>query len=333
MVTVTKNGEFYQKQFVSFTIWNPEPSSGTSGESNQLPPLTATAGPDLLALPGEKVTLRGTGSTNPYGEWWQMEHSWSQTAGPAVTLSDVTKGDPFFTIPEDAAPGAVYAFTLTVIDREGESDSDDMTVTVLAPTPPTAKAGPDLTSPAGAPVTLQGKGSYNPHGKWYKMEHIWIQTEGPAVTLSDPTKGDPTFTIPEYTPVGTTYAFTLSVTDKDGESDSDSMTVTVTPPSPPTPPTANAGPDLTSAAGAQVTLQGMGSHNPHGKWYKMVHLWTQTAGPAVELSDVTKGDPFFTIPADAADGTTLEFQLTVTDKEGETDSDTVVVTVRRGEGG
>ena len=39
------------------------------------------------------------------------------------------------------------------------------------------------------------------------------------------------------------------------------------------------------------------------------------------------GDPRFTIPTDAADGTTLVFQLTVTDQEGQSDSDTVTVTV------
>ncbi len=333
VVTVTKNGEFYQKQFVSFTIGNPEPPAGAGGSGDPAPETTAGAGPDLAGAAGQSVTLQGTGSTNPYGEWWEMEHQWTQLSGPTVTLSDATAGDPSFTLPEDAEEGTTLEFELTVTDKEGQSDSDTVTVTVVAPSPPTANAGPDLTSLAGAPVILQGKGSHNPHGKWYKMEHLWNQTAGPAVTLSDVTKGDPSFTIPEYTPVGTTYAFTLTVTDRDGETDSDSMTVTVTAPSPPTPPTANAGPDLTSPAGAPVTLQGKGSHNPHGKWYKMVHLWTQTAGPAVELSDVTRGDPFFTIPADAADGTTLEFQLTVTDKEGETDSDTVTVTVRSGDGG
>ncbi len=66
----------------------------------------------------------------------------------------------------------------------------------------------------------------------------------------------------------------------------------------------------------------------------MAHQWTQVSGPTVTLTHpktfqpaANFGDPSFTIPADAAAGTKLEFQLTVTDKEGESHSDTVIVTV------
>ena len=100
-------------------------------------------------------------------------------------------------------------------------------------------------------------------------------------------------------------------------------------------PTACAGPDLTGAPGGQVTLEGQCSTNPYGRWHQMAHQWTQLSGPSVTLTHPQEskqaankfGDPRFTLPADAAAGTTLEFQLTVTDKEGESDSDTVTVTV------
>ena len=69
----------------------------------------------------------------------------------------------------------------------------------------------------------------------------------------------------------------------------------------------------------------------------MAHQWTQLSGPSVTLTHPQAarynqaaskfGDPRFIVPADAADGTTLEFQLTVTDQEGGSDTDTVTVTV------
>ena len=327
VVTVTKDGEFYQKQFVSFTIGNPAPPDGADGSGGPAPETTAEAGPDLAGAPGQIVTLQGTGSANPYGEWWKMAHAWTQLSGPAVTLSDATVGNPSFTLPDDAVVGTTLEFQLTVTDKEGQSDSDTVTVTVL-PTP-TAKAGPDLTGTLGESVTLQGKGSTNPYGRWHQMAHRWTQLSGPTVALSDPTKADPSFTVPAGAADGTTLEFQLTVTDREGQSDSDTMIVTVTV----ILPTAKAGPDLTGAPGESVTLQGKGSTNPYGRWYKMAHAWTQLSGPTVTLSDLTKADPSFTIPADAADGTTLEFQLTVTDEEGHSDSDTVTVTVQSGDGG
>ncbi len=69
----------------------------------------------------------------------------------------------------------------------------------------------------------------------------------------------------------------------------------------------------------------------------MAHQWTQLSGPSVTLTHPKAeqynqaadkfGDPRFTIPADAAAGTTLELQLTVTDEEGGSDTDTMTVTV------
>ena len=165
------------------------------------------------------------------------------------------------------------------------------------------------------------------------MAHAWTQLSGPTVTLDKPTHGDPTFTVPSGAADGTTLEFSLTVTDKEGESDSDTMTVTVAAPETVL-PTACAGPDLTGAPGAEVTLQGKCSVNPYGRWHQMTYQWTQFSGPAVTLTHPRKtqpaskfGDPRFIVPADAAEGTTLEFQLTVTDQEGESDSDTVAVTV------
>ena len=143
------------------------------------PTPTACAGPDLTGAPGGQVTLEGRCSTNPYGRWHQMAHIWAQLSGPTVTLSDVTRGNPSFTVPADAADGATLEFQLTVTDQEGESDSDTVAVTVVVPelVRPTANAGPDLTGAPGE-RTLQGKGSVNPYGRW-QMTHQWTSSPAP----------------------------------------------------------------------------------------------------------------------------------------------------------
>ena len=125
---------------------------------------TANAGPDLTGAPGESVTLQGKGSTNPYGRWYQMTHSWTQLSGPTVALDEPTHGDPAFTIPADAADGTTLEFRLAVMDEKGESDSDTMIVTVAPPETiqPTAKAGPDLTARRARALPCKAKAARTP---------------------------------------------------------------------------------------------------------------------------------------------------------------------------
>ena len=193
-----------------------------------------------------------------------------------------------------------------------------------------ACAGPDLMGAPGETVTLQGRCSTNPSGPWHHLTHAWTQLNGPEVQLSDPTRGDPSFTIPANAADGTLLEFQLTVTDQEGQSDSDAVVVTVDSTPPPTPPTACAGDDLEAQPGDTVTLEGTCSTNPHGVWWRMAHLWTQPEGQNIALSDPTKGRPTFTVPADAAPGTVYTFTLTVTDKDGESDSDSMTVTVPGG---
>ncbi|MEJ2384353.1 MAG: CAP domain-containing protein [Xanthomonadales bacterium] len=112
------------------------------------------------------------------------------------------------------------------------------------------------------------------------------------------------------------------MTDDDGAIGSDDMTVTVVAPPPVNQaPTADAGPDRTIQAGARITLNGGGS-DPDGAiaaW-----SWRQVEGPTVALSGANARDVSFTAPDKAA---TLRLRLTVTDDDGATDTDDVVLTV------
>ncbi|GAB4527823.1 MAG: hypothetical protein Fur0018_13670 [Anaerolineales bacterium] len=78
--------------------------------------------------------------------------------------------------------------------------------------PPMANAGPDQNVEIGTAVTLDGSGSSDPDGNT-PLTYGWTQTGGPAVTLSDATAVNPTFTAPNVSDVLT---FTLTVTDSLG---------------------------------------------------------------------------------------------------------------------
>ena len=88
-------------------------------------------------------------------------------------------------------------------------------------------------------------------------------------------------------------------------------------------PVANAGPDQTIECnrGGTVTLDGSASHDPDGE--SITYAWKQLSGTTVSLT-VSGATATFT----AAPPGVYEFQLTVTDTNGASASDNVVVTIR-----
>ncbi len=92
---------------------------------------------------------------------------------------------------------------------------------------PTADAGPDQSVSSAAVVTLTGLGSTDPDND--TLTYAWTQTAGTAVTLSDATAAQPTFTAPTLN-IGdpaTTLTFSLTVTDGTFTSSADTVSITV----------------------------------------------------------------------------------------------------------
>ena len=101
-----------------------------------------------------------------------------------------------------------------------------------------------------------------------------------------------------------------------------STTATINFPAPVEGLIADAGDNQTVDAGTVVTLDASGSLNTNGD--VAAYFWEQTSGVAVNLDDEESMTPSFLAPNES---TTLNFDLTVYDLDGNESTDSVIITV------
>ncbi|MBU1172957.1 MAG: hypothetical protein KKD44_25635 [Proteobacteria bacterium] len=291
--------------------------------------ITASANPTALDE-GSSTQVQLIGSAmDTLGD--ALEYSWAQTEGPIVTLSGA--GDAAtrsFTAPNVGYGGAILTFQLTVTDLHSNSNtSDPVTVTVnFVNQVPLANAGPDLyldrdTSPDT--ITLQGS-AHDPDGG-DTITIAWAQVSGNPVTLSSSNTATPSFSLAEVSSSDSSLEFRISVTDLSGAVTTDTMIVSLT--SPPT-AQAQASPnnvDEVHGSTVPVTLVGSGSTDPEGDIVSYVWAYSGSLSLTVSNDDTTRPDRVIQIPEVGFGGAQLEFILTVTDSSGNTDSDTLTITV------
>ncbi|MBI4718399.1 MAG: thrombospondin type 3 repeat-containing protein [Planctomycetes bacterium] len=99
---------------------------------------TADAGPDQQVVSGAPVTLDGTGSFGSGAG--PLTYQWSQTSGPAVSLSGTASATATFVAPTVSSGSVDLLFRLTVTE-DGLSAEADTMVTVAAPPPPSGGGG------------------------------------------------------------------------------------------------------------------------------------------------------------------------------------------------
>jgi PKD repeat protein len=116
-LTVTDNGGARGSATVGITVQ----------QGNRAP--TANAGADQLNRdPGTTISLNGSASLDVDGD--MLSYQWTQTAGPAVTLTGANTATPSFTTA--ARTTATYTFTLTVTDNGSPPLSGQDSVNVSA---------------------------------------------------------------------------------------------------------------------------------------------------------------------------------------------------------
>lgn len=204
---------------------------------------------------------------------------------------------------------------LEIIDEPPSDDGD-------ANRAPRADAGRNQFVDEGAPVELDGSGSVDPDGDG--LSYAWRQVSGPAVELEDADRGVAFFDAPPVE-ADARLVFRLTVSDGRLESTDDvevyvadllgGASVEVT---------ADAGPDQEVLGGTVVELDGSGSIGDGGG--PLEFLWTQRAGPAVDLAADDRPIVSFTAPLDNQESVVLVFELRVTQEDG-VDSDLAEVTV------
>ena len=233
-----------------------------------------------------------------------------------VTLSDNSVLAPTFTTPVNGPQD--LEFELTVTDTQNPDPllatvTDSVTIHVTNQAP-IADAGPDQQATANELITLDATGSSDPDG--HSLTYTWLQIAGTTVTLSNQNAAHPTFARGGRRHFG---GLQLTVDDGHGLQGTDTVKIG----NGNNDPTAEAGGDQTKLVSTTVTLDGTGSSDPDPN-QPLSYTWTQIGGTTVTLSNVNAASPTFTAPVLPGD---LQFQLTVDDGFGGTNSDTVTIHV------
>jgi PKD repeat protein len=193
---------------------------------------------------------------------------------------------------------------LTVTDSHGENSTDTTSVTILN-APPEVEAGNNQTVNEGDTVSFIGDFTDPGIGDTHTIEwNFGDGTPGSTGTL------EPTHV---YADNGT-YSVTLTVTDDDGASTSDTLNVTVENVA----PIVDAGEEQTTNEGDIVSFAG--SFTDPGTADTHLIEWDFGDGTTISPGTLTPTHTY-------ADNGTYTVNLTVTDDDGASTSDTLIVTV------
>ncbi|MFT5037052.1 MAG: peptidoglycan hydrolase-like protein with peptidoglycan-binding domain, partial [Candidatus Azotimanducaceae bacterium] len=248
----------------------------------------------------EVVSLDGSASRDSDGSI--ASYAWAE--GSAI-LS--TEQSPTLTLNHGA-----HVLVLTVTDDEGATNTDTVVITVVdgPNTDPSADAGLDQTvidtdRNGSHAVVLSGSGA-DTDGTI--ASYVWTENKGVFSTVQNP----------NLIFAQGVHTLTLTVTDNDGGTDTDTVVLTVVD-GPNAAPVAEAGSaqtvtDTDRDDSQAVTLRGSGS-DTDGKIVS--YSWTESR----KVLSTTQ-NPTLTL-----DQGVHTLTLTITDNEGATDNDTVVVTV------
>jgi len=267
-----------------------------------------------IVLPPVDITASvtgGNGTITPSGDvkvHYDSSREFTFTGDKGYGVADVE-------VNGTSVGGAISKYTIQNVETA-------QTITVSFQKLPVAVAGPAQTVTEDTTVTLNGQNSNDPAGG--SLSYAWTQTKGPSVGLSSPSAAATTFQAPAAGTSGVELVFQLTVTDSAGLTAASECTIHVNE----QPPVAVAGPDQTVTETTMVTLNGSGSSDSDDviKSYQ----WTQlnaTPSTKVQMTNAGKAIATFKAPAVGESGTSLDFQLKVTNKHGFSSTDTCIVNI------
>ena len=243
--------------------------------------LIADAGNDIYVVPGDLVSIKGSG-TDTNGNNQGLEYSWNSNRGDIILTQNNKRVS--FTAPDDT-----ITFTLTLSVTDGfNTDTDTMHVTVEANNyVPVVNAGEDQRVTQGDTVTLEGMVSDQDGIDSVSLE--WSQIRGNTINIDDPTNPILTFVAPVVNSE-TTFTFKLSGTDS-SNTITDNVNVVVK-------PTNSAlnilsfPEDQTVYAGITVNLSAIAEDNDDTITYE----WSQQSGYYITILDSDRADASFVAP-------------------------------------
>lgn len=152
----------------------------------------------------------------------------------------------------------------------------------------------------------------------------WKLVMKPIVNTSPSDTPATTFTAPSNIPETLPLVFEPTVTDNQNLNSMDALDLVVSPKLAKVPPVANAGENQTVSSGQEVTLDGRQSSDQDGTIQSF--SWRQIEGPLIPLSYPETATPSFTAP-EVSTNSSLVYQLNVTDNDGLTGQDAVIITL------
>jgi YVTN family beta-propeller protein len=287
--------------------------------SNTAP--TAQAGPDQSVTAGTPVTLNGTGSSDSDNGPSPLTYSWTQTSGPAVTLTGADTAQPSFT------PGTAgtYVFSLVVNDGSANSAPDSVTITVNQPEVSQADIV-QIQSPNGGEVWNEKVKhtiswiSNNLDSKERLVIYLSVDNGQTWKKIASPkNSGSKTWKIPKNRYVSKQALFKICVKSDETQCDVSDAVFAIN-----KAPVADAGKKQKATVGTAVQLDGSTSHDDDQGPTNLTYQWTQKSGPEVTLNGAQTATPNF-IPTVKG---VYKFNLIVTDGAAVSKTDKVTVRVR-----
>lgn len=247
-------------------------------------------------------------------------YAWSQTAGDDLAISSKSSETLTFTAPT-VTSSTTMSFEVTVTDNDGATAKSSVTLTIE---PVNESPSISINSIAAVNEQTEVKLSANANdvdGEVTSM--FWEQLSGLNVEIDDNTASEITITTPTVTEKET-LTFAVSATDNEGAITTETVSLDVLPVN--ISPTSAAGDDVTVNPNVQTTLSGSDSFDEDGSIVS--YSWNLLTESDLTLENSNSELLSFT-PSSELEGETLEFELTVSDDEGASHSDTVNVYINK----